>query len=78
MLKRNKRGDLLSTELFTENSLGEETEIWIGNEFYIFRFLFFVLISVMKLLFILVFNILTQEFIQALTDFRLPEVKTQS
>ena len=78
MLKRNKRGDLLSTELFTENSLGEETEIWIGNEFYIFRFLFFVLISVMKLLFILVFNILTQEFIKALTDFRLPEVKTQS
>ena len=78
MLKRNKRGDLLSTELFTENSFGEETEIWIGNEFYIFRFLFFVLISVMKLLFILVFNILTQEFIQALTDFRLPEVKTQS
>ena len=78
MLKRNKRGDLLSTELFTENSLGEETEIWIGNEFYIFRLLFFVLISVMKLLFILVFNILTQEFIQALTDFRLPEVKTQS
>ena len=78
MLKRNKRGDLLSTELFTENSFGEETEIWIGNEFYIFRFLFFVLISVMKLLFIVVFNILTQEFIQALTDFRLPEVKTQS